>query len=89
MHLSLLSDSFLSDRLNDAGIRAEHEAPSAGRAHRDGVIRGICFIAVLALPVILTVGTPVADRTTLALSAGNSMATHAGSLLPASMGRRS
>ena len=48
MHLSFLSDSFLSDSLADADpLCAER---SLGRAHRDGLLRGLLFVAALALP---------------------------------------
>lgn len=60
MHLSLLSDSYLSDSLRDAG-RLPPEG-SHGRAHRDGLLRGLLFVAALALPLALTIALTPADR---------------------------
>ena len=49
MHLSLLSDT---------GFAHQHSDERAlGRAHRDGVLRGLAFLAVIAVPFGLAVVT--------------------------------
>lgn len=53
MHLSFLSESFLSDTLNDHGLAPE-EMPdpigsNQGRAHRDGLLRGLALLAIVAV----------------------------------------
>ena len=63
MHLSLLSDGFLSDSLNDHGGPAHLDISGAGRLHRDGVVRGILFAISLAIPVLLILGFSPARET--------------------------
>ena len=82
MHLSLLSDSFLSDRLDDSGMHLDHlDRPTLGRSHRDGVIRGLCFLAALAIPVILALGVSSAD-TDAATTSGTLTASPAATATP-------
>lgn len=52
MHLSFLSDSYLSDSLNDAGAPSSprQDAPS----HFAALCRGLIAVAALSLPVGLT-----------------------------------
>ena len=52
MHLSLLSDSYLSDNLNDAGVqpRALANDPS----HFAALCRGLVVVAALSAPLGLT-----------------------------------
>ena len=47
MHLSPLSDGFLSDRFDDAGTPDAPDLPGYGRAHRDGLLRGLALLCVL------------------------------------------
>jgi hypothetical protein len=55
MHLSLLSDCYLSDSMNDGGRscyqRREH---NLARSHQDGIKRGFFVMLMLALPLGLT-----------------------------------
>lgn len=49
MHLSLLSDTSFAN---------QHRTERAlGRAHRDGLLRGLAFLAVVAVPFVLAVAT--------------------------------
>lgn len=49
MHLSLLSDT---------GFAHQHRTERAlGRAHRDGLLRGLAFLAVIAVPFALAIAT--------------------------------
>ena len=49
MHLSLLSDT---------GFAHQHRTERAlGRAHRDGLLRGLAFLAVIAVPFGLAILT--------------------------------
>ena len=49
MHLSLLSDT---------GFAHQHRTErSLGRAHRDGLLRGLAFLAIIAVPFGLAVAT--------------------------------
>ena len=89
MHLSLLSDSFLSDRLNDSGVHVDQDVPTLGRAHRDGLVRGLCFASVLALPVILALVPSVADEASAAISTVVRIAAPAGAMPPWHTARRS
>ena len=54
MHLFLLSDSFLSDSVDDASAHlcAPHKQ-TAGQAHRDGVVRGLVFFGLAAMLIAL------------------------------------
>ena len=56
MHLSLLSDSYLSDSMNDGG-RSCYTAASRNlaRSHQDGIKRGLFVMLMLALPLGLTI----------------------------------
>lgn len=51
MHLSALSDGYLSDAIHD-GPSLEG-AQSLGVAHREGLVRGIAFAMALACPLAL------------------------------------
>ncbi len=57
MHLSILSDSFLSDSLADARPSAiQQRVHERGVAHREGVMRGLVFLGIAGLLVaVLTV----------------------------------
>lgn len=61
MHLSLLSDTTLSDFLDDSGCRFPATAGqrTAARQHLDGIVRGLIFAAVLVSPFALTFGPAV------------------------------
>ena len=61
MHLSLLSDAFLSDSLDDAEP-SRSDTGTAGQLHRDGVIRGIVFIVMLALPFGIAFGASALEQ---------------------------
>ena len=52
MHLSLLSDAYLSDSLNDSGALVS--APQANPSHFAALCRGLVVVAALSLPVGLT-----------------------------------
>ena len=59
MHLSLLSDGYLSDSVADAAwLPASRDL---GRRHRDGLLRGILFIAALLLPLGATIALSPAE----------------------------
>lgn len=57
MHLSPLSESFFSDRfddagsLDDAGSMGDRRRPTHGEAHRDGLLRGLALLVVLCILV--------------------------------------
>ena len=51
MHSSLLSDASVS-REGFAAPRA-----AVGRAHRDGVVRGLLFLAAISVPLCLAIVT--------------------------------
>ncbi len=61
MHLSFLSDAFVSDSLDDAGPRFSSPR-TAGQVHRDGVVRGIIFLVVLALPFGVAFGASALEQ---------------------------
>lgn len=53
MHLSLLSDASVSNKRF-----APTAAPAqVGRAHRDGVLRGVLFLAAISVPLSLAIVT--------------------------------
>ena len=54
MHLSLLSDGLLSDRTETAG---QPRLNLSARAHREGLVRGLLFMAAIAIPFCLAVAT--------------------------------
>ncbi len=54
MHLSLLSDSVFSDRID---AEPTMQPTSNGRAHRDGLVRGLLFMVAVAIPFCLAVAT--------------------------------
>ena len=73
MHLSLLSDAYLSDSLDDAGAAAR-DVPRAP-THFIALWRGLAVVAALSLPVGLTLiaqATPADDAW-----AGKGVAVHA------------
>ncbi len=53
MHLSLLSDAFISDSLNDAAF-ASCEGIADAPSHFAALCRGLVVVAALSLPVGLT-----------------------------------
>ena len=55
MHLSLLSDGYLSDSIADARNAANEGRPSFAQANRDGLLRGAMVAFTLAIPLALTV----------------------------------
>ena len=55
MHLSLLSDGYLSDSFADAPDIATGRASPFGEGLRDGLLRGMLFVLALVLPLALTV----------------------------------
>ena len=55
MHLSLLSDGYVSDSIADAPDMAAGETSTFGRAHRDGLVRGALVVLAITLPLALTV----------------------------------
>lgn len=54
MHLSLLSDGYFSDVVDDSG-RCADRAVTQAVAHRDGVLRGLAVIAIAGVLLGLTV----------------------------------
>ena len=61
MHLSLLSDSFMSDRLRDGG--APIGGTSLGPTHKAGVMRGLIFMGAIAIPFALAYASGHRDVT--------------------------
>ena len=55
MHLSLLSDGYLSDSIADAWDATDEGEPSFARAHGAGLLRGALVALTLAIPLTLTV----------------------------------
>ena len=55
MHLSLHTGGFLSGRRGNADQPLQLAA--CGRAHREGLIRGLLFMAAIAIPFCLAVAT--------------------------------
>ncbi len=53
MHLSLLSDASVSRE----GFAASAPRAALGRAHRDGVLRGLLFLAAISVPLCLAIVT--------------------------------
>ena len=56
MHLSLLSDTG-SSRDTSTGYDEPTLVRSLGRPHLDGLIRGLAFLAAIALPLSLAIAT--------------------------------
>jgi hypothetical protein len=55
MHLSLLSDGYVSDSYNDAGLLiGVHPAPTPSPIHFAALCRGLAVLFALALPVGMT-----------------------------------
>ena len=58
MRLSVLSDGYVSDSMNDAGpALPEHAGRAAGAIHFAALCRGVVVLVALAVPVGLTVLT--------------------------------
>ena len=53
MHLSLLSDASVTHE----GFAAVSPQGSPGRAHRQGVLRGLLFLAAISVPLCLALLT--------------------------------
>jgi hypothetical protein len=69
MHLSLLSDAYVSDSFNDAGSL---EAPTpSGPLHFAALCRGLVVLVALALPVGLTLLASASPAESQARSAPN------------------
>lgn len=56
MHLSLLSDTTLSDLFDDSGCDAGLGGDAHSRQHLAGLLRGLAFASVLLAPFALTFG---------------------------------
>ena len=52
MHLSLLSETPVTHN-----VLASEQTQSRGRAHRDGLVRGILFLAAISIPLCLAIMT--------------------------------
>ena len=52
MHLSLLSDAFISDSLDDTALPSRKDA--CGPSHFAALCRGLVVVAALSLPIGLT-----------------------------------
>jgi len=79
MHLSLLSDSFLSDSLDDGGWPEELILVKPfGQRHQEGLLRGIVFVAALILPFAVSFGSEALHAATghLLLAPAAEHATH-------------